>query len=50
MLSKNDTVPPATIKSILMATAVDIGFTPNEMGSGRVDALAAVNGTPAPPG
>jgi serine protease AprX len=48
MLSVNNTVPPATIRTTIMTTAVDIGATPNEMGSGRVDALAAVNRTPAP--
>lgn len=48
MLSKNNAVPPATVKTTVMATAVNIGATPNEMGSGRVDALAAVNRTPAP--
>ena len=49
MLSVNNTLPPATVSTILTATAVNIGFTPNEMGSGRVDALAAVNRVPQPP-
>jgi len=49
MLSKNNTVPPAAIMNTLVATAVNIGATPNEMGSGRVDALAAVGRT-MPPG
>ena len=48
MLAVNNTLPPATVQTILMATAVDIGATPNEMGSGRVDALAAVRRTPVP--
>ena len=43
MLEKNNGLTPANVKSILMATAVNIGATPNEMGAGRVDALAAVN-------
>jgi serine protease AprX len=45
MLSKpaTPTHPPADIKAILMRTAVNIGATANEMGSGRIDALAAVN-------
>jgi serine protease AprX len=50
ILDKNGAVTPANVKSTLMATAVNIGATANEMGSGRVDALAAVNRTPAPPG
>jgi serine protease AprX len=48
MLSANNTLPPASVSTILTATAVNIGATPNEMGSGRVDALAAVNRVPSP--
>jgi serine protease AprX len=48
MLSRNNTITPATVKTTVMTTAVNIGATPNEMGSGRVDALAAVNATPLP--
>ena len=43
MLDKNAALAPANILAIMMATAVNIGATPNEMGAGRVDALAAVN-------
>lgn len=43
MLDKNPALTPGNVLSILMATAVNIGATPNEMGAGRVDALAAVN-------
>lgn len=43
MLHKDNSITPGTVKSILMSTAVDIGATPNEMGTGRVDARAAVD-------
>lgn len=43
MLHKDGTTTPATIKSLLMSTAVDIGAVPNEMGAGRVEAADAVN-------
>jgi serine protease AprX len=43
MLDKNSALTPGNVKSLLMATAVNIGAGPNEMGAGRVDALAAVN-------
>jgi serine protease AprX len=43
MLDKNSGLSPGAIKEILMSTSVDIGAAPEEMGSGRVDALAAVN-------
>jgi serine protease AprX len=43
MLDKNPRLTPAQILGILMSTAVNIGASANEMGSGRVDALAAVN-------
>ncbi|MFX0211713.1 MAG: S8 family serine peptidase [Candidatus Hodarchaeota archaeon] len=43
MLDKNKQLTSSQVKAILMETAVDIGATPNEMGAGRVDALAAVN-------
>jgi serine protease AprX len=46
MLDKNNSLTPGRVKRLLMSTAVNIGATPNEMGSGRVDALAAVNATP----
>jgi serine protease AprX len=49
ILSKNGTQTPANVKSLIMSTAVNIGASANEMGSGRVDALAAVNSTPSPP-
>jgi len=48
MLSVNNTLAPAAVSTILTATAVNIGFTPNEMGSGRVDALAAIRRVPPP--
>jgi serine protease AprX len=43
MLDKTPALTPAQILGIMMATAVNIGATANEMGAGRVDALAAVN-------
>ena len=43
MLEKTPSATPATVKGALMTTAVDIGATANEMGAGRIDALAAVN-------
>ncbi len=43
MLDRNPRLTNAQILGILMATAVNIGATANEMGAGRVDALAAVN-------
>lgn len=43
MLQRNNALTPAQIKSVLMSTAVNIGGTPDEMGSGRVDAFAAVS-------
>jgi len=46
MLDKNGAITPANVASIVMSTAVNIGATANEMGAGRVDALAAVQATP----
>ena len=43
MLERNAGLTPAQVKSVIMSTAVNIGATADEMGSGRVDALAAVN-------
>lgn len=43
MLQRNNGLTPAQVKSVLMSTAVNIGGTPDEMGSGRVDAFAAVS-------
>lgn len=44
MLEANGALTPAQVKDIIMATAVDIGADRcSEQGSGRVDALAAVN-------
>jgi serine protease AprX len=43
MLQKNPALTPANVKGALMTTAVNIGATANEMGAGRVDALAAVD-------
>ena len=49
MLTKNNTISPAQIDQILEETAVHITTTKsNDYGSGRVNALAAVNATPAP--
>jgi subtilisin family serine protease len=48
ILSKNGRQSPANVKSLVMANVVNIGATANEMGQGRVDALAAVNATPPP--
>jgi subtilisin family serine protease len=48
ILSRNRRQTPANVKSLVMSTAVNIGATANEMGAGRVDALAAVNATPTP--
>ena len=43
MLQRNPKLTPAQVKSVLMNTAVNIGGTADEMGSGRVDAFAAVS-------
>jgi serine protease AprX len=43
MLQKNPALIPAQLKATLVGTAVDIGFAPEEMGAGRVDAIDAVN-------
>lgn len=42
MLQKVPGTTPANLKALIVGTAVDIGFTPEEMGAGRVDALDAV--------
>lgn len=40
----NEIAPtPEQLKDIIMATAMDMGYGPNEQGPGRVDALAACN-------
>jgi serine protease AprX len=41
MLEANPKLTPAQVKSMLVGTAVDLGYTPNEQGRGRCDALAA---------
>lgn len=43
MLQKNGALTPAQLKATLIGTTVDIGFAPEEMGAGRVDAIDAVN-------
>lgn len=43
MLQKNPALTPQDVKDLLMQSAVDIGETPENMGAGRLDALAAVN-------
>jgi subtilisin family serine protease len=50
MLQRNPFITPATIRSVLTATAVDIGAPgfDDVAGAGRVDALAAVNAVPPP--
>src|SRR5262249_24037430 len=50
LLSKNPTLSPAQVQSILTSTAVDIE-TPgsdNRAGYGRIDALAAINAVSVP--
>jgi serine protease AprX len=42
ILEANSSLKPADVKWILMDTAVDLGMSPNAQGTGRVDALAAV--------
>ena len=48
MLEKNPSLSPAGIDSIMEITALDLGAAgkDNQFGSGRIDALAAVNGVP----
>ena len=48
MLQKNISLSPAGVDSILQTTAVDLGAVgkDNDFGSGRVDALAAVQAVP----
>ena len=42
--AENGVAPtPDQVKAIMMGTALDTGYTPNEQGPGRVDALAAYN-------
>jgi serine protease AprX len=43
MLSKTGTATPAMIKAAMMSTAVDLGAPTIQEGSGRINALAAVN-------
>ena len=43
VLARSPGLTPANVIGILMSTAVNIGATANEMGAGRVNALAAVN-------
>lgn len=43
MLERNANLTPAQVKSVLMTTTVNIGGTADEVGSGRVDAFAAVS-------
>ena len=49
MLSKNNTITPAQVDEILETTAVHLTANKsNSSGSGRIDALSAVNSTPNP--
>jgi subtilisin family serine protease len=52
MLSKNWTLSPASVDSILETTAVDLGVPgkDNDYGAGRIDAYDAVFATPMPSG
>lgn len=43
MLDRNGGLSPAQVKAVVMSTAVNIGATADEMGAGRVDAMAAVS-------
>src|ERR1700693_586705 len=43
MLSKTPTLTPAQVKGILMASTVTLGAPAISMGTGRIDALVAVN-------
>ncbi len=51
MLSKNPNITPVDVDSILEITSIDLGITGKDTayGTGRVDALAAVNAVPNPP-
>ena len=43
-VAENGVAPtPEQVKAIMMGTALDTGYTPNEQGPGRADALAAYN-------
>ena len=50
MLQKNSYLTPVQIDSILQVTAVDLGLVgkDTDFGSGRIDALNAINATPFP--
>lgn len=43
MLQKRPALTPAQVKGILMASVVNLGAPANSMGTGRIDALTAVN-------
>lgn len=43
MLERNRELTPQQVKDVIMNTAVNIGASADEMGAGRVDALAAVS-------
>jgi hypothetical protein len=43
MLNKNPKLTPAQVKGIIMASVVNLGAPANQMGTGRIDALVAVN-------
>jgi subtilisin family serine protease len=43
MLNKNPKLTPAEVKGILMASTVNLGAPAISMGTGRIDALVAVN-------
>jgi serine protease AprX len=48
MLNKNGSLTPAQVKGILMASVVNLGAPAISMGTGRIDALVAVNAVPTP--
>ena len=48
LLQKNPSYSPEEIKNILMTNAINLGLSPNDQGSGRVDVIASLGGVIIP--